>query len=166
MNTRIQVEHPVTEMITGLNLVELQLAIADNRPLPFKQEDVRFEGHAIECRVTAEAAEHGFRPSPGLISVWQAPLGTGVRVDTHCFEGYVVPPFYDSLLAKLIVHGANRLDAIERTREALESFVVEGVDTTIPFLHSVLSDPEFEQGAVNTRWLEERKLRRDYVVQA
>ena len=105
MNTRIQVEHPVTEMITGVDLVAQQLRIARGEPLPFKQSDVRFFGHAIECRINAESPQHGFRPCPGRITHWQGPEGTGIRVDTHCYSGYLVPPFYDSLLAKLIVHG-------------------------------------------------------------
>ena len=158
MNTRIQVEHPVTEMITGVDLVQAQLMIADGRSLWFSQEDVRFHGHAIECRVTAESAEHSFRPSPGRIAAWDAPSGPGVRVDTHCYAGYVVPPFYDSLLAKVIVHGADRGQALQRMRDALSGFHVTGVDTTIPFLRSLVSDPDFERGTVNTRWVEERKL--------
>ncbi|MQA87649.1 MAG: acetyl-CoA carboxylase biotin carboxylase subunit [Streptosporangiales bacterium] len=160
MNTRIQVEHPVTEMLTGLDLVGLQLAIADGGTLPVSQSDVVFQGHAIECRVTAESTEDGFRPSPGRITDWEPPRAPGVRVDTHCYPGYVVPPFYDSLLAKLIVHGADRAEALARMREALASFVVRGVDTTIPFLRDLLNDPDFEAGNVNTRWIEEKKLGR------
>ncbi len=156
MNTRIQVEHPVTEMITGLDLVQAQVMIADRRPLPFSQDDIRFTGHAIECRITAEAAEHGFRPSPGLITAWDPPAGDGVRVDTHCYAGYVVPPFYDSLLAKLIVHGTDRADAIRRMQESLGRFHVEGIDTTIPFLRSLVSAADYVEGRVNTRWVEER----------
>ncbi len=105
MNTRIQVENPVTEMITGVDLVAQQLRIARGEPLPYKQSDITFNGHAIECRITAESPEHEFRPCPGLISNWQGPTGPGIRLDTHCYSGYFVPPYYDSLLAKLIVHG-------------------------------------------------------------
>ncbi|HLQ31928.1 MAG TPA: carbamoyl phosphate synthase, partial [Chloroflexota bacterium] len=134
MNTRIQVEHPLTEMVAGIDLVQAQLRIANGEPLPFSQEDIRFSGHAIECRITAEAAEHNFRPSPGLISAWEPPGGPGIRVDTHRYAGNVVPPFYDSLLAKLIVHGADRAQALERMSDALGRFRVAGIDTTIPFL--------------------------------
>ncbi|HXV79400.1 MAG TPA: acetyl-CoA carboxylase biotin carboxylase subunit, partial [Candidatus Binatia bacterium] len=127
MNTRIQVEHPVTEMITGVDLVAQQLRIGRGEPLPFKQSDVRFYGHAIECRINAESPQHGFRPCPGHIVAWQAPQGAGIRVDTHCYAGYFVPPFYDSLLAKLIVHGGERAAAVDRTKQALASFQVQGI---------------------------------------
>jgi acetyl-CoA carboxylase, biotin carboxylase subunit len=156
MNTRIQVEHPVTEMITGADLVQAQLRIAGGEPLPFAQDDLRLTGHAVECRVTAESAPHGFRPSPGTITRWRPPSGPGVRVDTHCYPGYRVPPYYDSLLAKLIVHGADRAHALERLRAALAAFDVAGIDTTIPFLRAVVSDPAYVAGQVNTRWVEER----------
>ena len=156
MNTRIQVEHPVTEMITGVDLVALQLRVAAGEPLPFAQEDVTFSGHAIECRINAEAPEQGFRPSPGRITRWQPPAGDGVRLDTHCFEGYVVPPFYDSLLGKLVVHGRDRTEALTRTRAALDAFVVEGVATTIPFHRWLLDQPDVVAGRFDTRWLEGR----------
>ncbi len=158
MNTRIQVEHPVTEMVTGIDLVQAQVRIADGRPLPFSQSDVRLVGHAIECRINAESPAHGFRPSPGLITRWDPPDGPGVRLDTHCFAGYAVPPFYDSLLAKLITHGPDRAQAMERMRHALETFHVDGVDTTIPFLRSLVGDPDYQAGKVNTRWIEDHKL--------
>ncbi|MBI2361038.1 MAG: acetyl-CoA carboxylase biotin carboxylase subunit [Deltaproteobacteria bacterium] len=154
MNTRIQVEHPVTEMITGLDLVEQQIRIADGQPLSISQSDVRFTGHAIECRITAESANHGFRPCPGPITAWDPPVGPDIRVDTHCFAGYVVPPFYDSLLAKLITRGEDRREAAERMQNALASFAVGGVDTTIPFLRFLLAQPDYIAGTVNTRWLE------------
>lgn len=156
MNTRIQVEHPVTEMITGTDLVQEQIRIADGQPLSLSQSEVRFCGHAIECRITAESARDGFRPCPGLISEWQAPEKPGVRVDSHCFPGYVVPPFYDSLLAKLIVHGADRGEAIDKMEEALATFKVKGVDTTIPFLRAIMKEKNYVDGQVNTRWLEGR----------
>jgi acetyl-CoA carboxylase, biotin carboxylase subunit len=156
MNTRIQVEHPVTEMITGVDLVAQQLRIARGEPLPFEQADVRFYGHAIECRINAESPQHGFRPCPGRIAVWQAPQGDGIRVDTHCYSGYFVPPFYDSLLAKLIVHGGERSAAIARTKQTLASFMVQGIDTGIPFLQAVMDDVEYQDGNVNTRWLEKK----------
>jgi acetyl-CoA carboxylase biotin carboxylase subunit len=156
MNTRIQVEHPVTEMITGVDLVAQQLRIARGEPLPFKQSDVRFYGHAIECRINAESPQHGFRPCPGRITAWQAPQSAGIRVDTHCYSGYLVPPFYDSLLAKLVVRGGDRAAAIGRVKEALAAFRVEGIDTGIPFLQAVMDDEEYEQGKINTRWLEKK----------
>jgi len=156
MNTRIQVEHPVTEMITGVDLVAQQLHIARGESLPFKESDIRFAGHAIECRINAESPQHGFRPCPGHIADWQEPRGPGIRVDTHCFPGYFVPPYYDSLLAKLIVHADTRQDAENRTSQALDHFHVSGIDTLIPFLKTVIDDPEYRAGAVNTRWLEKK----------
>ena len=156
MNTRIQVEHPVTEMITGVDLVAQQLRIARGEPLPFKQADISFTGHAIECRITAESPQHGFRPCPGLISNWQGPIGPGIRLDTHCYSGYFVPPYYDSLLAKLIVHGKNRQESADETNRALENFQVEGIDTLIPFLKVVIADDDYRSGKVNTRWLEKK----------
>jgi acetyl-CoA carboxylase biotin carboxylase subunit len=156
MNTRIQVEHPVTEMITGVDLVVQQLRIARGEMLPFKQSDVRFFGHAIECRINAESPQHGFRPCPGRITGWQPPRGSGVRLDTHCYAGYFVPPFYDSLLAKLIVHGGDRSQAGARTKQALASFQIEGIDTGIPFLQTVIVDSDYFNGKVNTRWLEKK----------
>ncbi len=156
MNTRIQVEHPVTEMITGVDLVAQQLRIARGEVLPFKQSDVKLHGHAIECRINAESPQHDFRPCPGRIDEWQPPQGAGIRLDTHCYPGYFVPPYYDSLLAKLIVHGADRKQAADRTRQALASFHVAGIDTGIPFLQTIIDDPEYRSGSVNTRWLEKK----------
>jgi len=156
MNTRIQVEHPVTEMITGVDLVGQQLHIARGEPLPFKQSDIRFAGHAIECRINAESPQHGFRPCPGRITEWNAPHGDGIRLDTHCYAGYFVPPYYDSLLAKLIVHAATRSAAADRIYAALDNFHVSGIDTLIPFLKTVIADPEYRSGAVNTQWLEKK----------
>ena len=156
MNTRIQVEHPVTEMITGVDLVAQQLRIARGEPLAFKQPEIRFSGHAIECRINAESPQYGFRPCPGRIGAWQAPDGTGIRVDTHCYPGYFVPPFYDSLLAKLIVHGSDRADAAGRTKQALRLFQIQGIDTGIPFLQTIMDDADYLKGEVNTRWLEEK----------
>jgi len=156
MNTRIQVEHPVTEMITGVDLVGQQLRIARGEPLPFKQSDIRFAGHAIECRINAESPQHGFRPCPGRITEWNPPHGDGIRLDTHCYAGYFVPPYYDSLLAKLIVHAATRSAAADRIYAALDNFHVSGIDTLIPFLKTVIADPEYRSGAVNTQWLEKK----------
>ena len=156
MNTRIQVEHPVTEMITGVDLVQQQLLIARGEPLALKQTDIRFAGHAIECRITAESPQHGFRPCPGRIAEWQAPAGPGIRLDSHCYPGYFVPPYYDSLLAKLIVHADTRHAAAAGTLRALGDFHVSGIDTLIPFLKAVIADPEYRDGKVNTCWLEKK----------
>ena len=158
MNTRIQVEHPVTEMITGRDLVVEQIRIAAGEPISFTQDEVQVRGHAIECRINAEDPTRDFAPGPGRIVEWQAPEREGVRVDTHCYPGYTVPPFYDSLLGKLIVHGADRDAAIRLMRECLERFVVTGVPTTIGFHHDVMSHDDFRAGKVNTRWVEEKFL--------
>lgn len=155
VNTRIQVEHPVTEMLTGLDLVAAQLRIAKGEALAWEQKDIRLTGHAIECRITAEAAEAGFRPSPGTILTWQPPAGEGIRLDTHCHDGYRVPPFYDSLLGKLIVTGRDRDEALDRLRGALGAFTVTGIDTTLPFLRALMERAEFRDGAVTTGWVEQ-----------
>ena len=155
-NTRLQVEHPVTEMVTGIDIVKEQIRIAAGERLGFKQSEVIFTGHAIECRINAESPQQNFRPCPGRITHWQGPEGTGIRVDTHCYSGYLVPPFYDSLLAKLIVHGGDRAEAAARMREALASFQVQGIDTGIPFLRTVIDDDDYVSGKVNTRWLEKK----------
>ncbi len=154
MNTRIQVEHPVTEMTTGIDLVAEQIRVAQGHPLSFSQRDVRSRGHAIEVRITAESAEKGFRPAPGTITTWDPPRGDHIRVDTHCFAGYAVPPFYDSLLGKLIVGGATRAEAVDNLSVALRDFQVEGLPTTIPFLRTVVGQGAFKAGAINTVWLE------------
>ena len=156
MNTRIQVEHPVTEMLTSVDLVAQQLRIARGETLPFRQSDIKFAGHAIECRINAESPQHGFRPCPGHIIDWQEPRGPGIRVDTHCFPGYFVSPYYDSLLAKLIVHADTRQRTADQTYQALDQFHVSGIDTLVPFLKTVIADPEYRAGAVNTRWLEKK----------
>lgn len=153
MNTRIQVEHPVTEMITGLDIVAEQLRIANGQPLSVTQSEVRAEGHSIECRINAEAPTRNFAPSPGRIIEWAPPQGTSIRVDSHAQRNYVVPPFYDSLIAKLIVHGTDRVDAIARMADALARFEVGGIDTTIPFHRYVLAQPDFTAGRINTNWL-------------
>ncbi len=137
MNTRIQVEHPVTEMITGIDLVNEQIKIAAGSPLSFTQEDVRFQGAAIECRVNAEHPRT-FAPSPGRISYFHPPGGLGVRVDSAAYQGYVIPPYYDSLVGKLIVHGRNRTEALMRLRRALDEFVIDGVETTLPLFRSLV----------------------------
>jgi acetyl-CoA carboxylase biotin carboxylase subunit len=152
MNARIQVEHPVTEAITGLDLVAEQLAVAEGRPLTFGQEDVSFTGHAIECRLNAEDWTHDFQPSPGTVTEAIWPVGDGIRIDTHLQGGATVPPYYDSLLAKLIVHGPDRTEALNRLRGALSRCAIEGVNTNIPMHQAVLDDAEFSAGGVDTAW--------------
>jgi acetyl-CoA carboxylase biotin carboxylase subunit len=153
MNTRLQVEHPVTEMITGIDLVREQIRVATGAPLAITQEAVTFNGHAIECRINAENPET-FMPSPGRVSDYHAPGGLGVRVDSALYAGYRVPPTYDSLIAKLIVHGSSRNECLMRLRRALEEFVIGGIDTTIPLHQRLISAPEFIDGAYDIRWLE------------
>jgi len=154
MNTRIQVEHPVTEMCTGVDLVKEQIRVAAGEKLTFTRGGVKARGHAIECRVNAEDPSRNFQPSPGKITVFHPPGGPGVRVDTHIYAGYTVPPYYDSLLAKVIVHGNDRAEALARMHQALEGFIIEGVTTTIPFLGRVIMDPLFQAGHVDTKFLE------------
>lgn len=154
MNTRIQVEHPVTEMITGLDLVVEQISLAGGAPLSVAQSDIGYQGHAIECRITAEASAEGFQPRPGRIRHWRPPQGDGIRVDSHCRDGELVTPYYDSLLAKLIVTGETRIEAVARLQQALAEFVVTGIETTIPFLRLLVCQLDFIKGSVNTRWLE------------
>jgi len=154
MNTRLQVEHPVTEAITGLDLVREQIRIAEGHPLTLRQEDVQFRGHAIECRINAEDPRT-FAPSPGLVKQYHAPGGMNVRVDSGLYAGYRVPPYYDSMIAKLIVYGTTRAGAIRRLRRALEEFVIEGPVTTIPLHRALIEDPEFQDGAYTIKWLEE-----------
>jgi acetyl-CoA carboxylase biotin carboxylase subunit len=154
MNTRIQVEHPVTEMVTGLDIVREQIRIATGEPLGYKQSAVRFAGHSIECRINAEDPDH-FVPSPGRISAWLAPGGPGVRVDSHLMAGYVVPPHYDSLIAKIIVHAHDRAEAIARMHRALSEIVIEGVKTTIPYHLKLLADPTFVAGESTLARLEQ-----------
>jgi acetyl-CoA carboxylase biotin carboxylase subunit len=155
MNTRIQVEHPVSESITGIDLVQEQFRIASGVPLRFKQSDIVFRGHAVECRINAEIPEQGFRPNAGLIETWAPPVAPNVRLDTHCYPGYTVPIFYDSMLAKLIVYGSSRTEAIERMRRALDLFAIRGVDTTIPFLHFIMGRTEFMDGKVSTHLIDD-----------
>jgi acetyl-CoA carboxylase biotin carboxylase subunit len=153
MNTRIQVEHPVTEMVTSFDLVKEQIRVAAGEPLGFTFYGNRLRGHAIECRVNAEDPARGFQPCPGTITAYHPPGGPGVRVDTHIYDGYTVPPYYDSLLAKVIVHGNSRAEALTRMSQALDSFIVEGVTTTIPFLKRVVRHPDFQAGRVDTKFL-------------
>src|SRR5437762_379492 len=153
MNTRIQVEHPVTEMLTGIDLVKEQIRVAAGEKLSVT-EMPPLRGHVIECRVNAEDPARNFQPSPGRIDVFHPPGGPGVRLDTHVYAGYTVPPFYDSLLAKLIYQGRDRQEALRRMQVALESFIIEGVTTTIPFLGRVMANKKFQEGAVDTKFLE------------
>ena len=155
MNTRIQVEHPVTEEVTGIDLVKEQLKVAAGEKMSFRQEDVTWRGHAIECRINAEDFEHGFRPSPGKITYWYKPGGPGLRVDSHVYGGYTVPPYYDSMIGKLIAYGKDRAEACRRMEIALEEMIVEGVKTTIPFHRIALAHPRFKAGDIDTRFVEE-----------
>ena len=158
MNTRIQVEHPVTEAITGLDLVAEQIRVAGGAPLSFAQRDVELSGHAIECRINAEDARNDFTPAPGTIARWRAPRGPGIRIDSHCHEGCVVPPFYDSMIGKLIVHGESRGDAIDKMLSALDRFIIDGVTTTAPFSRAIVASDAFRRAAVTTAWLEQSFL--------
>jgi acetyl-CoA carboxylase biotin carboxylase subunit len=153
MNTRIQVEHPVTELATGVDLVKEQIRVAAGLPLSFAQEDVRITGHSIECRVNAECPDK-FIPSPGTITAFNPPGGPGVRIDTAAYTQYVIPPYYDSMIAKLIVHAATREDAIMRMQRALDEFIIEGVKTTIPVHKKILEDPDFRSGNISTKFME------------
>jgi len=153
MNTRLQVEHPVTEMVTGVDLVREQIRIAAGEPLGYAQKEIKFYGHAIECRVNAEDPET-FMPTPGRVQAFHAPGGLGVRVDSALYAGYVVPPFYDSLVAKLIVHAPTRPEAIARLRRALDEFAVLGIKTTLPLHQRIVEDPQFQAGDYTIHWLE------------
>ena len=153
MNTRIQVEHPVTEMITGIDLVNEQIRIAAGSPLSISQDEVRFDGVAIECRVNAEHPRT-FTPSPGRLSTFHTPGGLGVRVDSAAYQGYVIPPYYDSLVGKLIVHGRTRTEALMRLRRSLDEFVVEGIETTLPLFRSLVRNVDIQNGDYDIHWLE------------
>ncbi|HLY45246.1 MAG TPA: acetyl-CoA carboxylase biotin carboxylase subunit [Stellaceae bacterium] len=153
MNTRLQVEHPVSEMVSGLDIVREQLRIAAGEPLGYDQSAIALRGHAIECRVNAENPQD-FRPSPGRVSEYHAPGGFGVRVDSALYQGYEVPPYYDSLVAKLVVHGASREECVMRLRRALGEYVIGGIETTIPLHQRLVEDPEFRAGAYDIHWLE------------
>ncbi|WP_137181831.1 acetyl-CoA carboxylase biotin carboxylase subunit [Roseomonas sp. AR75] len=153
MNTRLQVEHPVTEMVCGVDLVKEQIRIAAGEALGYAQHEIRFSGHAIECRITAEDPDT-FAPSPGRVDMYHAPGGLGVRVDSALYSGYVVPPHYDSLVAKLVVHGGTRAEAIARLRRALAEMVVSGIRTTLPLHQAIVADPEFQAGDYTIHWLE------------
>ena len=158
MNTRIQVEHPVTELVTGMDLISEQLRIAGGDKLQFSQSDIKLEGHAIECRINAEDPSHNFRPSPGKITGWLPPGGPGVRVDSHVYTGYDIPPFYDSLIGKLIVWGRDRESALKRMERALNECAVTGITTTIDFHLQLLKRKEFTNGDVHTKFVEQEML--------
>ena len=153
MNTRLQVEHPVTEMITGLDLVREQLRVAHGGLIGFNQSDVTYSGHAIECRINAENAKT-FRPSPGLIKDFHVPGGLGVRVDSAAYSGYRIPPNYDSLIGKLIVHGKNRTECLMRLRRSLSEFVIDGIETTIPLFQALVNEKDIIDGDYSIHWLE------------
>ncbi|MDX1500110.1 MAG: ATP-grasp domain-containing protein, partial [Woeseiaceae bacterium] len=155
MNTRLQVEHPVTEMITGVDIVREQLRVAAGEKLAYAQDDIRIQGHAIECRINAEDPKK-FMPSPGLITLWHAPGGPGVRVDSHVYSGYRVPPFYDSMIGKLITHGADRKAAIARMKNALTEIVIEGIKTNVPLHQEIFQHTAFQQGGTDIHYLEKR----------
>jgi acetyl-CoA carboxylase, biotin carboxylase subunit len=155
VNARLQVEHPVTELVTGLDLVQLQLHVASGLPLPFGQDDVRFSGHAIECRINAEDPTRGFAPGPGTVRTWVWPQSRDVRIDSHVYPGYRVPPYYDSLLAKVIVRGDTRDDAVGTLARTMARAQVEGVPTTIPLFRDLAAHPDFRRGGCSTKWLEE-----------
>ncbi|MGC8842062.1 MAG: acetyl-CoA carboxylase biotin carboxylase subunit [Candidatus Sumerlaeaceae bacterium] len=154
MNTRIQVEHPVTEQVTLFDLVQAQVRIAAGEELPIRQEDIKLIGHSIECRINAENPDKGFIPSPGRITTYHVPGGPGVRVDSHCYQEYVIPPYYDSMIGKLITWAPSREECIARMRRALDEFVIEGVATTIPFHRAVMDSEEFLRGTFGTNFVE------------
>jgi acetyl-CoA carboxylase biotin carboxylase subunit len=154
MNTRIQVEHPVTEAVTGIDLLKLQIKLAAGERLNIKQEDIKIEGAAIECRINAEDPENGFLPCPGTINFCYLPGGKDVRVDTHIYSGYNIPPYYDSLLAKIIVFGNNRQEALKKMERALDECLIDPIKTTIPFCKEVITDPDFRRGHYDTGFLD------------
>ena len=154
MNTRIQVEHPVTEMVTGIDLVQEMIRIAGGEPLRLRQEQITVTGHAIEVRINAEDPHLQFMPFPGTVGALRLPEGEGIRMDHFLYEGYQIPPFYDSLIGKLIAHGADRAQAISRLRAALQTLSIDGLKTTIPLHLALADDPQVQAGAVHTQWLE------------
>lgn len=154
MNTRIQVEHPITEMITGIDLIKEQIKIASNLPLSFTQEDIKINGHAMECRINAENPSLNFKPSPGTVETFNIPSGFGVRIDTSVYQGYTIPPFYDSMVGKLIVHGANRCEAIAKMKRSLEELVVDGIDTNIDFQYAIMEHKNFIDNKYDTSFIQ------------
>jgi acetyl-CoA carboxylase biotin carboxylase subunit len=158
VNARIQVEHPVTELVTGIDLIQTQIRVAAGEPLPFKQADIRPTGHAIECRINAEDPARQFQPCPGLITQMFIPGGPGVRFDSHAHAGYYVPPYYDSMIGKLLVHRPDRERAIETMLRALAELRIEGIRTSVPFLERVLTEADFQSAAIDTKWVERSLL--------
>lgn len=159
MNTRVQVEHPVTEMITGIDIIKEQIRIAEGKALTMTQDDIKINGHAIECRINAENPARGFAPCPGLVDYLMLPAGgLGLRVDTAVYEGYEIPPFYDSMIAKVIVHGKNREEAISKMRRALYEFIISGIDTNIEFQDRILKDPDYLKGEFDTSFIEKKLI--------
>jgi acetyl-CoA carboxylase biotin carboxylase subunit len=154
VNKRIQVEHPITEEVTGVDLVKLQIMIAMGEPLKISEKDIQFRGHAIECRINAEDPFDDFRPCPGRIEMYYSPGGRGVRIDSHAYAGYSIPPHYDSMIGKLITHGKDRRDAMDKMSRALDEYMLTGVKTTIPFQQAILQDPNFRRGVYNTNFIE------------
>jgi acetyl-CoA carboxylase biotin carboxylase subunit len=154
VNKRIQVEHPITEEVTGVDLVKQQIMIAMGEPLRLAEKDIIFRGHAIECRINAEDPFDNFRPSPGRIEMYYAPGGRGVRVDSHAYAGYTIPPHYDSMIGKLITFGKDRREAMDKMSRALSEYMITGVKTTIPFEQAILQDPNFRRGVYSTNFIE------------
>ena len=161
MNTRIQVEHPITEENTGIDLIKEQIRIAAGEELRIKQNKVEITGHSIECRINAENPSKNFRPSPGKITGLNLPGGNGIRVDTAIYEGYTIPPTYDSMLAKIIAHGTTRNEAIAKMKRALEELVIEGVDTNIDFLFNIITNLDFIRGKYDTSFIEEKIMKKE-----
>ena len=159
MNTRIQVEHPITEMRTGIDLVKEQIRIAGGEKLKFKQKDIEFKGHSLECRINAENPSKNFRPSPGKINEINLPGGNGVRIDTAIYSGYTIPSSYDSMIAKIITLGSNRNEAISKMKRALEELVIDGIDTNRDFLLSIIKNPNFIRGNFDTSFIEKEMLK-------
>ena len=159
MNTRIQVEHPVTEWVTGIDLIKEQIRIADGQRLSFTQEDVKLTGHAIECRINAENPEKNFRPCPGTITDMYLPGGKGVRIDSAIYSGYTVPPYYDNMLAKLIVFAKNRTEAIRKMQSALGEVIIEGIDTNVDYQYDILHDPKYQAGDFDIEFIAEREAK-------
>lgn len=158
MNTRIQVEHPITEMRTGIDLVKEQIRIAAGEELKFKQKDVEFRGHSIECRINAENPNKKFMPTPGKINEINLPGGNGIRIDTAIYNGYTILPNYDSMIAKIITHGTNRNEAISKMKRALEELVIDGIETNRDFLFEIIKDPDFIRGNFDTSFIEQKFL--------
>ena len=159
MNTRVQVEHPVTEMITGIDIVQEQIRIAYGEKLRFKQSDIKLKGHAMECRINAEDPFNNFRPSPGHITSFHSPKGHGVRVDTHVYAGYTIPPYYDSMIAKIIAVAQTRDEAINTMQRALSEYVIEGIKTTIPFHQQLMENEDFRSGNFTTKFMDTFELK-------